>query len=363
MIPEGSTARASRSPEARGSSAPRSSSGSCAASPAAELVLLIRPGRRSTVEQRARREIFSNNAFDRLREQLGKDGFAAMVAERVTPIAGDVGTDGLALDDDGRAAPRRLQRRHPLGRHGVVRLAARRGRRGEPARPDPHRADAARPSGVTPHLVSVSTCYVAGNRRGAAPEIAVHDSPFFIDVDWRGEVEGARRARTDAEADSRRPEALARFRKEARTEIGAAGVPALAGKTEQRRSAWVKEQMVEAGRARAASLGWPDAYAYTKALGERALLQNRGDVPVSIVRPSIIESSRPRAVPGLDPRLPHGRAGDHLLRPRAAEGVPGRARGDGRRDPGRPRRRRRSSTPPPGRCPRSRPSPRSPRAR
>ena len=37
--------------------------------------------------------------------------------------------------------------------------------------------------------------------------------------------------------------------------------------------------MVEAGRARAASLGWPDAYAYTKALGERALLQNRGDVP------------------------------------------------------------------------------------
>ena len=43
--------------------------------------------------------------------------------------------------------------------------------------------------------------------------------------------------------------------------------------------------------ARAASLGWPDAYAYTKALGERALLQNRGDLPVTIVRPSIIESS------------------------------------------------------------------------
>ena len=37
--------------------------------------------------------------------------------------------------------------------------------------------------------------------------------------------------------------------------------------------------MVEAGRARAASLGWPDAYAYTKALGERALLETRGDVP------------------------------------------------------------------------------------
>ena len=56
--------------------------------------------------------------------------------------------------------------------------------------------------------------------------------------------------------------------------------------------------MVEAGRARAASLGWPDAYAYTKALGERALVETRGDVPVSIVRPSIIESALAEPCPG-----------------------------------------------------------------
>jgi HAD superfamily hydrolase (TIGR01490 family) len=49
--------------------------------------------------------------------------------------------------------------------------------------------------------------------------------------------------------------------------------------------------MVDAGRSRAASLGWPDAYTYTKAQGERALLESRGDVPVSIVRPSVIESA------------------------------------------------------------------------
>ncbi|MGH9259559.1 MAG: HAD-IB family phosphatase, partial [Acidimicrobiales bacterium] len=60
----------------------------------------------------------------------------------------------------------------------------------------------------------------------------------------------------------------------------------------------VKERMVSAGRARAASLGWPDAYAYTKAFGERALLQQRGDVPVSIVRPSIIESAWAEPRPG-----------------------------------------------------------------
>ncbi|MFL6206012.1 MAG: HAD-IB family phosphatase [Acidimicrobiales bacterium] len=265
--------------------------------PGCQLVLLIRPGRRSTVQQRAKREIFGNNAFDRLRQELGRDGFEQMVEDRVTPIAGDVGTDGLGLDDDGRGAlafcdivihsAATVSFDSPLDAAVEVNLLG-------PTRI----VQTLRDLGVAPHLVSVSTCYVAGNRRGSAAEIPVHESPFFIDVDWRGEVQGARQARADAEADSRRPESLVRFRKEARTELGAAGIPALASKTEQRRSAWVKEQMVEAGRARAASLGWPDAYAYTKALGERALLQSRGDVPVSIVRPSIIESSIQEPYPG-----------------------------------------------------------------
>ena len=56
--------------------------------------------------------------------------------------------------------------------------------------------------------------------------------------------------------------------------------------------------MVELGRSRASSVGWPDAYAFTKALGEVALGQRRGDVPVSIVRPSIIESALAEPRPG-----------------------------------------------------------------
>jgi nucleoside-diphosphate-sugar epimerase len=60
----------------------------------------------------------------------------------------------------------------------------------------------------------------------------------------------------------------------------------------------VTDELVEAGRSRAASVGWPDAYAYTKALGEQALQETKGDVPVSIVRPSIIESSLAEPFPG-----------------------------------------------------------------
>ena len=89
--------------------------------PGCQLVLLVRPGRRSTVEQRAKREIFGNNAFDRFREELGKDGFEQMTARRVTTIKGDVGTDGLGLDDAGRAAVASCYDRDPFGGHRVVR--------------------------------------------------------------------------------------------------------------------------------------------------------------------------------------------------------------------------------------------------
>ncbi len=265
--------------------------------PDCDIVLLVRQGRRSSVAQRVQREILKNDAFDRLRADLGKDGFAEMTARRIVAVNGDVSRDGLGLDDEGRTAlascdivihsAATVSFDSPLDSAVEVNLMG------------PTRIAATlQDLGVTPHLVAVSTCYVAGNRRGSAPEIQVADSPFFIDVDWRGEVEGARRARSDAEADSRRPDRLREFRARARAELGAAGGPLISEKTEQLRVAWVKDQMVEAGLARAASLGWPDAYAYTKALGERALIETHGNVPVSIVRPSIIESALAEPKPG-----------------------------------------------------------------
>src|SRR6185312_3717725 len=134
--------------------------------------------------------------------------------------------------------------------------------------------------------------------RGTAPEELVSAGPFDIGLDWRTEVTAARRLRGDAEAASRLPDQLARFRHDARRELGAAGAPALAAKTESLRQDWVRDQLVRAGRSRAASVGWPDAYAFTKALGEQALTDTKGAVPVSIVRPSIIESALTEPNPG-----------------------------------------------------------------
>src|SRR5439155_8244347 len=93
-------------------------------------------------------------------------------------------------------------------------------------------------AGSRAHLVAVSTAYVAGSRRGDAPEALLADTPFATDVGWREEVDAARRARADADAESRRPDNLERFHKEARRELGAAGAPLLAERTERRRSDW-----------------------------------------------------------------------------------------------------------------------------
>lgn len=264
--------------------------------PGCKLVLLIRPGRRG-VDHRIQREILRNDAFDRLRDQLGKDGFAAMTAERVTGIAADITEPGLGLDDDGRAAlaeceivihsAASVSFDNPLdvaidtNLCGPINLLE-----------TLHSLDG------TPHLVAVSTAYVAGTRKGDAFEELLQDGPYALSIDWRDEIETARRARIRSEDESRTPAALERFQKEAKEELGAAGGNALANKTEQLRDRWVRQQQIDLGLARAHSLDFSDAYAMTKAMAETAMSELRGELPLSIVRPSIIESSWAEPFPG-----------------------------------------------------------------
>lgn len=268
--------------------------------PQCEVALLVRPGRRGA-DDRVRREILRNNCFDRLRSELG-DAFEAEMERRIQVIAGDVGVDGLGLDDAGREVLRSCQivihsaatvsfdspldAAVEINLLGPVRVAA--------TLNDLH----AGTGQERPHLIAVSTAYVAGSRRGPAPEATLPDTPWSTEIAWRPEVDAARRARADADAESRDPRLLAGFQKRARGELGAAGSPLLSGKAEKLREEWVKNRMVDLGKARAQGLGWPDAYAYTKSLGERALLDTRGSLPVTIVRPSIIESSLSEPVPG-----------------------------------------------------------------
>ncbi|HET6794537.1 MAG TPA: HAD-IB family phosphatase [Acidimicrobiales bacterium] len=266
--------------------------------PDCEVAVLVRPGRRMAAPERVRRELLRNDCFDRLRSELG-DRFDDEVARRLVVVAGDVGTDGLGLDAEGEEAlaacttvvhsAATVSFDSPLDTAVEVNLLG----------PSRVAATLARLGGDSPaHLVAVSTAYVAGNRRGDAPEETPDRTSFTSSASWRDEVDAARRVRQDLEADSRQPKRLTGFHRQARAELGAAGTPLLSERAERLRQDWVSGQMVEAGRARAQSLGWPDAYAYTKSMGERALLESRGAVPVTIVRPSIIESAWREPRPG-----------------------------------------------------------------
>lgn len=155
--------------------------------------------------------------------------------------------------------------------------------------------DALLATGSNPHVVHVSTSYVAGLRRGVAEERS-------LDLDLDPEVELARALATPASADaaSRRPELLKRLLAKAEAEHRRAGAGAVSEAAEDARKAWVRDQLVEAGRLRAQSLGWPDVYTFTKALGEQIADDKwaGNGHRLSIVRPAIIESALKHPYPG-----------------------------------------------------------------
>ncbi|HVB26281.1 MAG TPA: SDR family oxidoreductase, partial [Mycobacteriales bacterium] len=148
-------------------------------------------------------------------------------------------------------------------------------------------------SGSRPHYVHVSTAYVSGRRRGAIAESRVDH-----DVDWRVEAGAAARVAGQLEDASRAPGTLARLSSASERDHRRAGPLTSSGDTERRRREWVRERSVRAGAERAHSLGWTDTYTFTKAMGERAVEELAGELPVSIVRPSIIESALRVPAPG-----------------------------------------------------------------
>ncbi len=265
--------------------------------PDADITVLVRPGRRADAAARLAREVIKNDCFDRLRAELG-DEFTHVVARRVHAVAGDVSRDGLGLDENGRSAlasadvvihsAATVSFDAPLTQAVEINLLG-------PSRV----AEAIVETGSAAHLVAVSTAYVASTHQGEAKEELLSENRFTLDVPWEAEVTSARRLRDDLEAASRKPESLRGFTKEARAEIGAAGDHLIAAKAEKLREEWVSGELVNAGTARALSLGWPDAYPFTKALGERALVEQwEGQVPITVVRPSIIESALAEPRPG-----------------------------------------------------------------
>ena len=252
--------------------------------PDARIVLLVRP--QAGLSGRDRVESLTAGAgFNALRERVGTDAVRRMLDERVEVIEGDVAAEPPAL---------------PEGLDVVFHCAA-------TVSFDPpidegfrnnvlgsvHLYRALRDGGARPHVVHVSTAYVAGVARGTIPE-----APLSHEVDWRTETDAAFQARAAVDAASRKPEMLDGFLRAAAREHARAGPQTVSEDAERRRRDWVHRRLVRYGLSRAQTLGWPDIYTLTKALGERVAENAARDLPVSIVRPSIIESALHHPFPG-----------------------------------------------------------------
>jgi fatty acyl-CoA reductase len=248
------------------------------------LVVRGRPGEPAEGRVRA---LLTKPAFAPLRERDGAEAVAALVGTRVQVVEGELGSALGALPDDVDVVV------HCAGEVSF-----------DPPVDEGFRTnvagtlallEAVRATGATPHVVHVSTAYVAGLRSGWVPE-GRHPHT----VDWRTESAAAQLLGERADADSRTPAVLARLLTQARRTRGAAGPQEVAVEAERLRRREVRTQLVEAGRQRAQTLGWADCYTLTKALAERAVEEACADwgVPLSVVRPSIIESALQRPAPG-----------------------------------------------------------------
>ncbi len=248
--------------------------------------LAIRSSARRPAPERLEREVLSSPAFKRLKDELGEEAFANLAAARLGVIEIDLGRDGLGLSEEGRdqirgcdvvihsAAAVEFDNPADLSAQTNLLGAAR-------------LVEALRASGARPHLVHISTAYVGGMLRGVVRE----EPPLDPGLNWRHEAEVLTNLRGPVEEESRRPEVLNKLRREARSRMGPAGTPAVARTTERLRDRWVKDRLIERGRVHANAMGFSDIYSFTKAMAELAVVELHGEIPLSIVRPSIIESA------------------------------------------------------------------------
>lgn len=230
------------------------------------LILLIRPTQDRTAAERLREEILDSPLTGRLRA-FHAEIWERWVASKIHVVSGDLAQDGFGLEAGEYARlsgsvdrvvacaatvtfDERLDRALELNVRGAQRTLR-----------------LAQDAGDAP-LLHVSTCFVNGGRDILVPERVLPPCP-----------PAARESAPNALDLS--PEAMLAALEKAEREGTTAGRGPAASGAEM-----------------AARYGYSDVYTLTKALGERLIEQARGQVPVAILRPAIVESALAEPIPG-----------------------------------------------------------------
>jgi long-chain acyl-CoA synthetase len=260
-----------------------------------KITLLIRRNRTTLAHKRFQKIIEESPAFDTLQEKYGRK-LGALLEEKVEVVEGDVGLPGLGLDE---ATQARLAKSLDL----VVNSAGLtdfnpdlRDALSSNVDSTLHLLDFLRKCDHT-GLMHLSTCYVVGMRDGRVTEELqdnynpARDAAFDAEREIASLRETIRRVEERAES----PEVTKALRRQA---LGKGGDPSVVPATEldgvvkRNRLRWARNRLARIGLRRAQHLGWPNTYTFTKSLGESILARSSsGELPIVIVRPSIVESS------------------------------------------------------------------------
>jgi HAD superfamily hydrolase (TIGR01490 family) len=251
--------------------------------PETRVALLVRARGMTPAAQRVE-HLLAGAAFGRLRDRDGAEAVKALVGTRITVIEGDLdhvpplpGDLDVVIHCAGEVSfDPPIDEGFATNLGGTLNLLA-----------------AVEASGSRPHYVHVSTAYVAGRQQGHIREGRLEHS-----VDWRYEADLASQLRARVEVESRTAERLAEFSNEAEKQHDVTGASSVSAEAEKRRAQWVSKALVDAGRERGRSLGWTDCYTFTKAMAERAVEETAVHLPVTVLRPSIIESALEQPFPG-----------------------------------------------------------------
>ncbi|XP_009781717.1 alcohol-forming fatty acyl-CoA reductase-like [Nicotiana tabacum] len=235
-----------------------------------KLYLLLRAADDKAAIQRFNNEVVAKDLFKVLKEKCGAN-FSTFISQRTTIVPGDITCENLGVKDSNLldemwrevdivvnlAATTNFDERYDVAL-GINTFGAR------------HVLNFAKKCNKLKVLLHVSTAYVCGEKPGLMLE-----TPYSMGETLNGT------SGLDIEAEKKlMEETLKQLKAEDASE-----------KT-------ITITLKELGLERARKYGWPNTYVFTKTMGEMLLGKLKEDVPLVIVRPTIITSTFKEPFPG-----------------------------------------------------------------
>jgi thioester reductase-like protein len=259
-----------------------------------KVYLLIRKQRTNSSARRFEKIIQESPVFEPLHSRYNGD-FADFINNKIEVVEGDLERAGLGLDPEKKRA---LQAELDLvvNSSGLTDF--------NPDLRDALSSNVGAPLNALEFvkgcahagLMHLSTCYVVGGRDGRVPETLTPNytpkgvADFDAEREWKSLEEMVR----NIEARSESPEMTAALKRQAlgrRADPSSYSAKEVENVLRRNRQRWVRNRLTKAGEKRARHLGWPNTYTLTKSLAESLLVSRGGNVPIAIVRPSIVETS------------------------------------------------------------------------